>query len=163
AVHLVADKGWRLLPLYEYDTETSEWTHRNGQPVPPLSLTGFLDQTHPHHKTAPLEHLTHFLAETETILDQPIKPTNPSQTLPPRPPPTSPPTPNPSSSPQPTHPSPPTPSPPAPKPSDGSPSPTKHNQTRRRAVPGWSPAARAAGIRPSNAPTTLPIAMAKGI
>merc|ERR1712048_973993 len=27
AVKLVADNGWKLLPMYRLDTETGEWTH----------------------------------------------------------------------------------------------------------------------------------------
>ncbi len=81
AVHLVADKGWRLLPLYEYDSETSEWFHRDGQPVPPLSLAGFLDESPRQRMTAPLERLADFLAEAEEILDRPIDPADPCAEL----------------------------------------------------------------------------------
>ncbi|MGH8916203.1 MAG: aminotransferase class V-fold PLP-dependent enzyme, partial [Acidimicrobiia bacterium] len=38
AVHLVADQGWRLLPLYTYQAETALWRHRAGLPKPPTSL-----------------------------------------------------------------------------------------------------------------------------
>ncbi len=83
AVHLVADKGWRLLPLYEFDSETSEWAHRDGQPVPPLSLAGFLDDSRPGRATAPLERLADFLAEAVEILDRPIEISEPCEDLPP--------------------------------------------------------------------------------
>lgn len=83
AVHLVADKGWRLLPLYVYDSATSEWAHREGHPLPPLSLAGFLDDTRPGRETAPLESLTGFLAEAEEILERPIDTADPCAELPP--------------------------------------------------------------------------------
>lgn len=40
AVHLVANQGWRLLPLYRFDTRSALWRHRDGLPRPPLSLFG---------------------------------------------------------------------------------------------------------------------------
>lgn len=38
AVHLLAHEGWRLLPDYEFDVETSVWRHRSGTPEPPMTL-----------------------------------------------------------------------------------------------------------------------------
>ena len=38
AIAWVARHGWRLLPLYRFDPQTGQWVHRDGRPVPPLSL-----------------------------------------------------------------------------------------------------------------------------
>lgn len=38
AVHMIANEGWRLLPLYEYDAGSALWRHRDGLPKPPASL-----------------------------------------------------------------------------------------------------------------------------
>ena len=38
AVNLVAERGWRLLPLYRFDPVTALWRHRAGLPQPPLTL-----------------------------------------------------------------------------------------------------------------------------
>ena len=41
AVHLVADEGWKLLPLYRFDPLSGLWQHRDGAPDPPLTLGDF--------------------------------------------------------------------------------------------------------------------------
>ena len=38
AVDLIADQGWRLLPLYTFDQATGLWHHRDGVPEPPMRL-----------------------------------------------------------------------------------------------------------------------------
>ncbi len=38
AVHLLANEGWKLLPLYRFDPESGAWHHRNGVQEAPLSL-----------------------------------------------------------------------------------------------------------------------------
>lgn len=38
AVHMIAENGWRLLPLYEYVASSGLWRHRDGLPRPPASL-----------------------------------------------------------------------------------------------------------------------------
>lgn len=38
AVELVAAEGWRLLPAYDFDPVTANWTHRSGVTEPALSL-----------------------------------------------------------------------------------------------------------------------------
>ena len=40
AVHLVANEGWKLLPLYRFDPATGLWHHREGGARPLLSLDG---------------------------------------------------------------------------------------------------------------------------
>lgn len=72
AVHLIADKGWRLLPLYDYDAASGEWRHRDGQPVPPLTLGGFLEESPRQGMTAPIESLADTLREAAGVLDRPI-------------------------------------------------------------------------------------------
>ena len=34
AVNLLAEEGWKLLPLYRFDPDTALWRHRNGDPLP---------------------------------------------------------------------------------------------------------------------------------
>lgn len=38
AVHMIAESGWRLLPLYGYEPSSGLWRHRDGLPRPPASL-----------------------------------------------------------------------------------------------------------------------------
>ena len=38
AVNLLADHGWKLLPLYRFDPYSGQWHHESGRPRPPLSL-----------------------------------------------------------------------------------------------------------------------------
>jgi selenocysteine lyase/cysteine desulfurase len=38
AIHLLADEGWKLLPLYRFDPETGLWHHRAGDLRPALRL-----------------------------------------------------------------------------------------------------------------------------
>jgi selenocysteine lyase/cysteine desulfurase len=83
AVHLVAEKGWRLLPLYRYAAGSGEWSHRDGQPVPPLTLDGFLDDSPRQRMTEPIERLPDFLAEANAILDRPLETAGPDKPLPP--------------------------------------------------------------------------------
>jgi selenocysteine lyase/cysteine desulfurase len=70
AVHLVADQGWRLLPLYTYEPDTALWRHRDGLPKPPTSLTdldyggGRLEAP----RTAPMSELEAYLVEAKGIL-----------------------------------------------------------------------------------------------
>ncbi|MDF2728833.1 MAG: aminotransferase [Acidimicrobiia bacterium] len=70
AVHLVADQGWRLLPLYTYEPDTALWRHRDGLPRPPTSLSdldfsgGGLEPP----MTAPIGALGEYLAEAKRIL-----------------------------------------------------------------------------------------------
>ncbi len=38
AVNLIAEHGWRLLPLYRFEPDTAVWRHRLGLPRPPMTL-----------------------------------------------------------------------------------------------------------------------------
>jgi selenocysteine lyase/cysteine desulfurase len=38
AVHLLANEGWKLLPLYRFDVDSGAWHHESGPRRPPLSL-----------------------------------------------------------------------------------------------------------------------------
>ncbi len=75
ALHLVADEGWRLLPDYEYVPETALWRHREGTPVPPLSLHE-IDFTPdgpqvPHHAGTGTDHdFDRYLEEARVIIDR---------------------------------------------------------------------------------------------
>jgi selenocysteine lyase/cysteine desulfurase/CRP-like cAMP-binding protein len=37
-IHLLANEGWKLLPLYRFDPYTGLWHHQSGRPTPELSL-----------------------------------------------------------------------------------------------------------------------------
>ena len=71
AVHLVADQGWRLLPLYTYDARSALWRHRDGLPKPAASLNDVdfrAIATTPAPATAPMEDLEVYLDEARRIL-----------------------------------------------------------------------------------------------
>ena len=38
AVHLLANEGWKLLPLYRFDPSSGLWHHQSGRPRPSLTL-----------------------------------------------------------------------------------------------------------------------------
>lgn len=68
AVHLVANEGWKLLPLYEIDPITGTWRHRDGLPEPAMSLhtvtyrCGRMEYRS-RHATEPLSALESYLDE----------------------------------------------------------------------------------------------------
>jgi len=70
AVHLVADRGHLLLPLYTFEIPTGVWRHREGLPKPPASLrdANFHDSNEL-PTTVPIEALDSYLEEAEKILD----------------------------------------------------------------------------------------------
>ncbi len=72
AVHLIADRGWRLLPLYRFDAATGEWSHRDGLPFLPHTLEGFLETSASTRLTRPLESLAEALNDAREILDAPL-------------------------------------------------------------------------------------------
>lgn len=71
AVHLVANEGWRLLPLYTFDTSTAVWRHRDGLPRPPATLeeVDFMGGDRgPRPTTLPTPALVDHLAEAKRVL-----------------------------------------------------------------------------------------------
>jgi hypothetical protein len=73
AVHLIADHGWRLLPLYRYEPGTALWRHRDGLPKPPTSLADIdfgsgVSLAAP--MTAGIEDLASYLEEARSILSR---------------------------------------------------------------------------------------------
>ena len=71
AVHLVANDGWRLLPLYTFDVATAVWRHREGLPKPPATLrdADFTGTDHgPSPASVPITALPDQLEEAKRIL-----------------------------------------------------------------------------------------------
>lgn len=83
AVHLLADQGWRLLPMYTYETGTALWRHRDGLPRPPASLHDLAfgaDGMAP-PLTASIHDLGEYLAEAKRILAESPRAGGPSPDL----------------------------------------------------------------------------------
>jgi selenocysteine lyase/cysteine desulfurase len=81
AVHLVAEDGWKLLPLYEVDPATAVWRHRSDGHRPPMALADVSYQndtmTYPTHDLVePVDRLPVYLAEARRILSRPPVPFN---------------------------------------------------------------------------------------
>jgi len=53
AIHLIADDGWKLLPLYRFDPATGLWRHRARSSDPPPGLRDILTATPAPPATAP--------------------------------------------------------------------------------------------------------------
>lgn len=72
AVHVTANDGWRLLPLYEFEPATALWRHRDGLPEPPASLLDveFDDSLPP--PQLPIEALRDHLQEAKQVLSGPV-------------------------------------------------------------------------------------------
>jgi selenocysteine lyase/cysteine desulfurase len=62
AVQMVADEGWRLLPHYDFEPHTGQWTHRMGLAEPPMSLDA-LD-----YSSGELTYELHRSTEPESVL-----------------------------------------------------------------------------------------------
>ena len=74
AVHLLADVGWKLLPLYRFDPFSGLWHHESGRPRPPLTLhdVSFASGTlefHGPRATEPESVLGHYLEEARRIIE----------------------------------------------------------------------------------------------
>ncbi len=73
AVHLVAEKGWRLLPDYDFDASTGIWRHRRAKPKPAMRLadlsyrSGKLEYRSTHSRE-PEWVLSSYLEEAKAIL-----------------------------------------------------------------------------------------------
>ncbi len=73
AVRLVARHGWALLPWYEFEVGTGTWRHRDGVPLPALSLAdvSFASGAQPEPPaTAGTDSYPQYLHEAERILRQ---------------------------------------------------------------------------------------------
>jgi selenocysteine lyase/cysteine desulfurase len=71
AVHMIANDGWRLLPLYTFDVTSGVWRHRDGLPRPPASLDDIdFVNVPPIPMTAPIEDLNSYVEEAKRILSE---------------------------------------------------------------------------------------------
>jgi selenocysteine lyase/cysteine desulfurase/CRP-like cAMP-binding protein len=73
AVHLLANDGWKLLPLYRFDPYTGLWHHESGRRRPPLTLhdVSFASGTlefHGPRATEPESALARYLEEARRIV-----------------------------------------------------------------------------------------------
>jgi selenocysteine lyase/cysteine desulfurase len=73
AVHLIAEKGWKLLPEYRFDPATGLWQHKDRPAEPPMSLTDISYEggtmTYPAHRDhQPETALAGYLEEAKRIL-----------------------------------------------------------------------------------------------
>jgi hypothetical protein len=75
AVDLVAEQGWKLTPLYRFDTASGRWHHRDGAVEPPLRLDdltygpdGVLHYPQ-HHDRAPESALQDYLEQARELLE----------------------------------------------------------------------------------------------
>jgi selenocysteine lyase/cysteine desulfurase/CRP-like cAMP-binding protein len=75
AVHLVANEGWKLLPLYRFDPFSGQWHHRDGRSRPAVGLydvhydTGEMEFGG-QAATAPETELLHQLQEAKQIIER---------------------------------------------------------------------------------------------
>jgi selenocysteine lyase/cysteine desulfurase/CRP-like cAMP-binding protein len=73
AVHLLANDGWKLLPLYRFDPYSGLWHHESGRPRPPLTLhdvsfaSGTMEFRGP-RATEPESALARYLEEARRIV-----------------------------------------------------------------------------------------------
>lgn len=73
AVHLIANDGWRLLPLYTFDIATGVWRHTQGLPKPPASLRDVDFRGGPSAQkptTVAIEALDGYLEEAKRVLGE---------------------------------------------------------------------------------------------
>ena len=70
AVHLLAEEGWKLLPLYRFDADSGLWQHRDRPLAPALSLDdiSFAGSRSPSRPTAPESVLPGYLREARRML-----------------------------------------------------------------------------------------------
>jgi selenocysteine lyase/cysteine desulfurase len=84
AMHLVAERGWALLPRYRFDPATGRWTHRDARTDPAMRLTdvtysddGRMEYASK-HPTLPESALALHLAEARHVLDEAARALPPS-------------------------------------------------------------------------------------
>jgi selenocysteine lyase/cysteine desulfurase len=73
SVRLVARSGWAMLNAYEFEVSTGTWRHRNGVPVPPMSISDVSFAGPPIHDapaTAGSDSYPDYLREAEEILHE---------------------------------------------------------------------------------------------
>lgn len=73
SVKLIARMGWGLLPRYHFDVATGTWRHREGVPVPPMSLSDVSFEQGPSgHEplTAGTDSYPQYLDEARHILEE---------------------------------------------------------------------------------------------
>lgn len=77
AVELVAEHGWKLMPLYDFCPTTGQWRHKKGRADPVMRLhdisykSGKL-QYRSRHATEPEEVLTSYLEDARRIIDETV-------------------------------------------------------------------------------------------
>jgi hypothetical protein len=69
AVHLIADQGWKLLPLYRFDPDTATWEHQAAGRSAPVGLRAMLDAAPPRFARAPDSVLAGQLDAARRIID----------------------------------------------------------------------------------------------
>ena len=62
AVELVAEEGWKLLPLYRFEPRSGRWWHRDGPPEPAMSLNRVT------YASGRMEYRSRHATETESAL-----------------------------------------------------------------------------------------------
>ena len=77
AVRLVAEHGWRLLPLYDFEPNTGLWRHRDGLAEPPMSLFDISYEEgrmayRPRRREFAGEELAGWLEQSRAILDHAV-------------------------------------------------------------------------------------------
>jgi selenocysteine lyase/cysteine desulfurase len=75
AVHLIANEGWKLLPVYNFNPASGAWIHRQGQPLPAMSLhdlfyTGGSFEFHSPQTSEPEEALPGYLDTARQLFAQ---------------------------------------------------------------------------------------------
>ena len=75
AVHLLADHGWKLLPLYRFDPDSGMWRHRDRPPAPTLGRP----RPARHRSSGPI--LARHLAEARLIV-RAVEAVPPGESLP---------------------------------------------------------------------------------
>lgn len=68
AIHLIADHGWKLLPLYHFDPATGRWRHRARTCDPPIRLHDVLTAGAAPLRTAPESALADQLEDARRII-----------------------------------------------------------------------------------------------
>ncbi len=72
AINLIADHGWKLLPLYAFDPDTGIWRHRDAAKTAPLGLdeVSVFGSDSPKGETAGENVLAQYLEQARLILEQ---------------------------------------------------------------------------------------------